>query len=491
MDLWQKFCDMQAELSKLYHAIAVLSWDQQTYMPVGGSEARAESLAYLQTLAHEKLISSKTKDLIYNLEYLKDDPEKGPIYNVVRREYEKAVKIPIALVTENAKTTSLAIAFWQEAKQKGDFSIFATHLEKVVTLQRQKAEVIGYDNEPYDALIDLYEPGIKTKDVEVIFKQLKEALIPLVMDITARQGKRPDLFNQDYAKKSQWDLGLKALQEMGFDFNRGRQDYSEHPFTISFDPSDVRITTNITTKSFPSSLYSSMHEGGHALYEQGIPEKWRHLAIGKAASIAVHESQSRMWENIVGRSKEYLSHLWPHIRTQFALELQTVDFDSFYQAINWVEPSLIRVNADEVTYDLHIFIRFELERDLLAGKLSVSDLPKAWDEKVESYLGIKVPNPAEGVLQDVHWAMGSIGYFPTYTLGNVIAAQFYQQARHEIPDLSQNIAVGNLSPLREWLREKIHQRGSILLPLQLLEEVCGSTLSVKPYLDYLKEKYLI
>ncbi len=491
MDLWQKFCDKQAEFSKLSHAIAVLSWDQQTYMPIGGSQARAESLAYLQTLAHEKLVSSETRDLICHLEFLQDDPKKGPIYNIVRREYEKAVKIPIELVTENAKATSLAIAAWQEAKLKEDFNIFEKHLEKVVALQRKRAEAIGYENDPYDALLDRFEPGMKSKDVAVIFEQLKENLILLVKEITAKQGKRPDFFNQDYAKKTQWDLSMKVLQEMGFDFNCGRQDYSEHPFTIGFDARDVRITTKITTNSFPNSLYSSMHEGGHALYEQGIPEKWRHLAIGNAASIAVHESQSRMWENIVGRSKEYLSHLWPYIKKQFASELQAVDFDNFYGAVNWVEPSLIRVSADEVTYNLHIFIRFELEKELLSGKLSVSNLPEAWEEKVESYLGIKVPTPSRGVLQDVHWAMGSIGYFPTYALGNVMAAQFYQQALHEIPDLTQNIATGNLAVLREWLRENIHQRGSTLLPLQLLEEVCGSSLSVKPYLKYLKNKYLV
>lgn len=490
MELWGKFLNLQADIRKINHAVALLVWDQQTYMPVGGTEARAESLGYLETLAHTKIVSKEASEILTALEYLSEDPEKGPLYRAAKRDYDHAVKIPTKLVEEMAKTSARAMTAWQEAKAKEDFSLFENYLEKLVDLALQKADALGYSDEPYDALLDSFEPGMTTKDVEVIFTKLKEALVPLVKEIVAKQGEKPAIFAQDYGEKGQWDIGIKALHEMGFDFDCGRQDYSVHPFTISFDPQDVRITTKIDPRSFPGSLFSSMHEGGHALYEQGIPKEWRNLAIGSAASLATHESQSRLWENIVGHSRGYLSHLWPELQKTFPNQLNKVDFNTFYSAINWVEPSLIRVDADEVTYNLHIFLRFEIERELLNGKIKVSQLPEAWNEKVESYLGIKVPSPSLGVLQDIHWSQGSIGYFPTYALGNVMASQFYAKALKEQPSLSDSIAKGELLPLREWLRDKIHSQGASLLPMELVEAVTGESLNVTPYLEYLKNKYL-
>lgn len=490
MNLWGKFIDAQAELRKIYHAIAVLSWDQQTYMPKLGTEARAESLAYLEKLAHSRLISEEFSQLIKDLEAVQDDETRGPIYRAARRNYESSAKIPSDLIEESARANSLAIAAWQEAKLKEDFSLFEKRLEKQFELALKKAEALGYEDEPYDALLGVFEPGMKTKDVDEIFSQLKEALIPLLKEVVANQGDKPNLFNQDFSKQGQWDLGIKALKEMGFDFDCGRQDYSAHPFTIGLDPKDVRITTQINERTFPASLFSSLHEGGHALYEQGIPSEWRHLAVGRAASLAVHESQSRLWENIVGRSKEYLLHLWPTMIELFPKQLQDVEFDLFYQAVNWVNPSLIRVDADEVTYNLHIFVRFELERDVLCGRLKVKDLPDAWNEKIKQYLGLEVPSPSKGLLQDIHWSLGSIGYFPTYALGNIMASQFYAKAELDLPNLQYDIAEGKLITLREWLRENIHKKGSTLIPLELVKDVTGKELSVEPYIIYLKNKYL-
>ncbi len=331
---------------------------------------------------------------------------------------------------------------------------------------------------------------MRTRDVADVFAQVRDGLVELVDAIAAagRPGAAP-IFDGAFDADAQWAFGIRILEDMGFDLTHGRQDRSAHPFTTAFSPQDVRTTTRIKPDDLRSGLFATIHEGGHALYEQGLPLTLDRTPAGQSASFSLHESQSRLWENLVGRSRAFWSHYLPQLREAFPARLGDVDLDNFYRAINVVEPSLIRVEADEVTYNLHIFLRFELEQDLLAGRLAVADLPEAWNGKMEAYLGVAPPDDAAGVLQDVHWSMGLLGYFPSYALGNLLAVQFYDQAADEIADLRELIAAGRLSPLREWLREEIHQHGRRYEPDELVRRVTGGPLDARPYLRYLNEKY--
>jgi len=377
-----------------------------------------------------------------------------------------------------------------KARAESDFAQFQPHLERVVDLTIQYAEALGYEDCLYDALLDRYEPEMKTTQVAAIFEQVKSSLIPLIQAIADR-GRPVDetVFDQEYPDQAQWDFGTLVLQDMNFDFTYGRQDRSAHPFTTGFSPHDVRITTRILPDHFQSGLFGTVHEGGHALYEQGMRIEIGRTPLFDGASFGVHESQSRLWENIVARSRNFWMHYLPRLRDFFLRQLTGVDLDTFYRALNKVEPSLIRVEADEVTYNLHIFLRFELEQELLEGQLSVADLPQAWNAKMEEYLGVIPPDDAQGVLQDVHWADGYMGYFPTYALGNLLSVQFYNQALEEIPDLPEQIAKGQFDTLLNWLRDNIHTHGKKFTPVELVQRVTGEQMNAAPFLAYLREKY--
>jgi carboxypeptidase Taq len=483
-----------ARISDLDAVCALLNWDQQVNMPPGGGEARAHHLSTVTSLAHRLFVSDETGDLLERAAEdtadLAYDSVDASLVRVTLREYVKMRRVPESLVAELSLVTSRAFNAWQEARAQSDFEQFRPHLEQVLALTISYAEAIGYEDCIYDALLDQFEPEMKTVEVVEVFETLRQGLLPLMQAIS-EQGRPPQQpsVQRTYPDQQQWDFGTLLLKDMGFDFEHGRQDRSSHPFTTAFSPHDVRLTTRIHPKQFQSALFATVHEGGHALYNQGIHPDLDHTPLFDGASYAVHESQSRLWENVIARSRRFWTHYLPLLRQSFPEQLTGVELETFYRAINTVEPSLIRVEADELTYNMHIFLRFELEQDLLQESLAVADLPEAWNAKMESYLGITPPNDAQGVLQDVHWSTGAFGYFPSYALGNLLAAQFYEQALKDMPQLPAQIGRGEFGPLLAWLRENIHQHGKIFTPSELVRRVTGAAMQAEPFLTYLRDKY--
>jgi carboxypeptidase Taq len=481
------------DIKDLQAAEAVLGWDQQVYMPSGGAEARAEQLATLSKIAHDMFIIDDIGLLLEDLakaDFPYDSDEDGLI-RVVRRDYDKARKLTSELVAKMSRTFSLGQQIWTKARADKKFGQFRDTLSEIVDLNIQVAEAFGYEACRYDALLDQNEPGMKTGEVARIFNTLKSELVPLVQAI-AGQKDRLDVscLKQEYDEKAQWDFGLIPLKAIGFDFERGRQDKSVHPFTTSFSVNDVRITTRVFKDQFPSALFSTLHEGGHALYDQSSDPSLERTFLAGGTSLGVHESQSRLWENVLGRSRAFWQFYYPRLQEFFPAQLESVGLEVFYRAINNVAPSFIRVEADEVTYNLHIFLRFDLEQDLIEGRLRVADLPDAWNAKMEAYLGLTPPNDALGVLQDIHWSVGLMGYFPTYALGNVLSLQFYQQALKEVPDLEEQFSQGEFSELRKWFKEKIHRHGRKFTAIELVRRITGAKeLDACPYLTYIKRKY--
>jgi carboxypeptidase Taq len=494
--LKEKFETLQAKLKdikNLHNAKAVLGWDQQVFMPPGGAEARAEQLATLSRLAHDMFVADDIGALLEDLarnDFPYDSDEAG-LVRVARRDYDLARKLPSELVEKMNRTYSLGQQIWARSRANKRFDQFQDILNEIVDLNIQEAEALGYDTCLYDALLDENEPGIKTSEVRKVFDAIKSELVPLVEAI-AKQGSRVDdsFLKQEFDETAQWDFGMMPLKAIGFDFNRGRQDKSVHPFTTSFSINDVRITTRVFKDQFPSALFSTLHEGGHALYDQSSAPSLEGTFLAGGTSMGVHESQSRLWENVLGRSRAFWQFYYPQLQKFFPAQLGSIGLEKFYRAVNRVAPSLIRVEADELTYNLHIFLRFELEQDLLERRLRVSDLPDAWNAKMEAYLGLTPPDDAMGVLQDIHWSVGSMGYFPTYTLGNVLSLQFYQQALKEIPGFEEQFSKGKFDEFREWFKQKIHMHGRKFTAAELLRRITGEKeMDARPYLDYIKRKY--
>jgi carboxypeptidase Taq len=483
-----------AEISDLRAASALLGWDQQTYMPAGGAAARAEQLATLGRLAHELFIAPVTGELLEGARVETDrksyDATESSLVRVIRREYEKARCVPTELVAELARTTSQALEVWTLAKAESSYSHFRPILQRIFELNRDLAQCLGYKEQLYDALLDQYEPGLTAGAISSLFVKLKKPLVDLQHSILAK-GSRNDgqLLRRNFEPERQWNFGLEVARKIGFNFQCGRQDKSVHPFTTAFSIHDVRITTRIHENYLPSSLFGTLHECGHALYEQGIDPKLERTSLNSGASLGIHESQSRLWENQVGRGRPFWNRFYPLLVEYFPDQLTHVSLDDFYHAINQVEPSLIRVEADEVTYNLHILLRFELEIALLEGQLDFNDLPSAWNSKMKEYLGITPTNDAQGLLQDVHWASGLIGYFPTYTLGNLISAQLFRKAESDVPQLREQIEKGEFQPLLNWLRQRIHRHGRKFEPVELMEKAIGEQLEAEPFLAYLKNKF--
>jgi carboxypeptidase Taq len=492
----QHYEQLKARLVEIGHigkAAAVLGWDQQCYMPPGGARERAEQLAVLGKITHERFVADETRRLLEGAEaeVADRDPEsdEAALARVVRRDFDKSVKIPAELVAEMAKTTALAHEVWVKAREDSDYKAFAPSLEKILDLNRQVAEHLGYEDQMYDALLDQYEPGMKTRDVGRVFAELKPGLVRLVRDIAARPPIDDSVLRRPYDEAKQLAFGEYVIRKMGFDFTRGRQDRAVHPFCTAFGKDDVRITTRFDKNWLPSALMGTIHEAGHALYEQGFDPKDDDTPLADAASLGVHESQSRLWENLIGRSRGFWDVFFPDLRRQFPEALADVDVETFYRAINKVEPSLIRVEADEVTYNLHIMLRFEMELALLDGSLPVADAPEAWNAKMREYLGITPPSDAEGVLQDVHWSGGSFGYFPTYSLGTLLSAQLYDKAVADAPSIPDDLARGEFGSLLAWLRAHVHKPGRRHLPAELIERACGEPAQSRSYLNYLNAKF--
>jgi carboxypeptidase Taq len=489
------------EIQRINSAASLLSWDQETYMPAGGGEARAEQISTLQGIAHQKLVSSEIEGLLaawINPETgeIRDSPGEAwdePSRSLLRevwRDYSRAKKLPSDFVVTLSRECSLAQQVWAEAKENQSFPQFLPNLRTVLSLKREEAAYLGYRDSPYDALLDEYEPGSTIKELRPLFSQIKGRLVPLLKKIQESSVQIDDtMLFHTFDQARQLEFGRMVLIAMGYDFERGRLDLSAHPFTTSFHPTDVRVTTRVHEHDLQSCLFSCIHEGGHGLYDQGLDPRYFGTPLGDSVSLGIHESQSRMWENCVGRSRPFWRFFYPMLQQTFHHQLRSLDGEQFYAAINRVKPSLIRVEADELTYNLHIMLRFEIEQDLIEGKTRPEDLPGIWNRKMEEYLGIVPSNDAEGVLQDVHWSFGAFGYFPTYTIGNLYSVQFYEQAKLEIPHLEDEIAAGQLMVLQRWLGQKIHRWGRMFTPDHLSRRVTGKSLDPEPFLSYVEKKY--
>ncbi len=481
------------EVSDIGHAASVLGWDQQVNMPRGGSEARGQQLATLSKIYQEKFIADEVGQLIEDVkqELAGADPnsDEAAMIRVASRNYNKAKRVPPEFVQEQAIVTTKAFEAWMEARQKSDFSIFRPHLEKVVELVHKYISFFPPGDHPYDTLLDDYEPGMKTEEVKAIFDTLRPKQVKLIKAIAGKKQVKDDFLFKKYNEKKLIDFGVDVVTRFGYDWSRGRQDKAPHPFETTFGVNDVRITTRFEDDNPLATLFSTMHEAGHAMYEQGSNPAYERTPLAGGTSLTVHESQSRMWENLVGRSMPFWEHFYPVLKKTFPSQLDGVSLKTFYKAINKVEPSLIRVNADEATYNLHIMLRLELEIGMVEGTIAVKDLPEIWNAKMQEYLGIVPPNDAKGVLQDIHWSGGSIGYFSTYALGNLVSAQLWEKIRKDIRDLDDQICKGNFSELLGWLRTNIHRHGHKYDPQVLVEKVTGSKITPEPYVRYLTKKY--
>lgn len=472
----------------------VLEWDERTYMPNKGAAHRGDQKALLSGMIHELFTSPRVGELISNAEAagITNDITSTDAVNIreLRRQYDKNVKIPKSLVEELARVTTLAESAWIEARKKRDAREFLPWLEKVIELKRQQAKAVGYKNEPYDALLDDYEPGETAQNIRKVFEGLKPQLVELVGAI-AKSKRKPnvEILEREYPIEKQAILGKIASATIGFDLEGGRIDITTHPFCSGLGPGDTRITTRYNLNHLGQAFFGIMHETGHALYDQGLETRHYGLPMGDAISLGIHESQSRMWENLVGRSRSFWVYFFPMVQKMFWESLGDVNLDEFYFAINDVRPSFIRVEADEVTYNLHILLRFEIEHAIFSGELKTVDIPGVWNEKFKSYFGITPPDDAQGCIQDVHWSSGLIGYFPTYTLGNLYASQFFAKAKKDIGNLDEQFERGQFGQLLGWLRKHIHCHGQRYRAEELVKRVTGESLNPSYLIKHLKEKY--
>jgi carboxypeptidase Taq len=488
--LYETYREHMRKLADVKSALALMQWDQETYMPVKGTAFRAQQVATLSEMAHELATSEKLGSLLETLAQataLSETEKKNIFLN--RQDFEKQKKYPPAFVRKMSETVSKSFNAWNRAKNENRFSLFENELAELVDLKKEETEIIGYADHPYDALMDEFEKGCTVKLIDRIFGDMLPKLRVILEKI--RQSKSPEdsfLFSS-FDKKKQWDFGIQVIGQLGFDFEAGRQDLSSHPFSTSFNPYDVRITTRIDEHDFSSMLFSCIHETGHALYEQGLPESEYGLPSGEYASLGIHESQSRLWENHVGRSRAFWKFQYPAVREKFPEVFDGIREDSFYKAVNKVNPSLIRTESDELTYHFHVMIRYEIEKMLISGTLKTNDIPGCWNELYQKWLGIPVPDDQRGCLQDVHWSHGSFGYFPTYSLGSFYSAQFFARANRDIEGLPEKIEKGDTASLLSWLRQRIHASGRTWNSEEICKKATGETLNVQYFLDYLLDKY--
>ena len=478
------------ELRDLGGLIGLATWDRETYLPPKGAESRAYQLSTVQGIYHERLVDPRLGELLAwaagNKE-LTDD--QRAMARVLTHERDRAVKVPKALVQALAEAQSRGLVAWREARERNRFALFKPALEHLLALRREQADAHGHGGERYDALLEGYEPGMRVARLTPVLTALRDDLISLVAAIQAAPHEVADFFQgRRFDPEAQWRFTLRLLGDMGFDLEAGRQDKSIHPFSSGQHPRDVRLTTDIEEGSL-GALFSTLHEGGHGLYEQGFSEAHHRTPLASAPSMGLHESQSRLWENLVGRSRAFWTHYYPALREAFPEALAGVDLDTFHTAINRVTPSLIRVDADEVTYNLHIVLRYELELLLIRDELPLDELPAAWNERMRRFLGVTPPDDTQGVLQDIHWAWGELGYFPTYALGNLYSASLFRAAERALPDLNAQLRRGELLPLREWLRVHVHRQGYRLPAEALIQQVTGRGLTDTDFLAYLREKY--
>ncbi len=488
--LYQDYKTHLQKIADVKYASAVLQWDQETYMPQKGAAFRAQQLATLSEMAHELFVQPSFKNLLQDL-LACDDLNELQKKNVALSwyDYTQQQKLSGEFVRQLSEASSKSFQAWISARKENSFSLFAGDLSGLLELKKQEADLLGYELHPYNALLNQYERGCTVALLDKVFSALQTPLKELLNKITARPQVDDHFLQQHYPKQQQWEFGMAILQQMGFDFGAGRQDISEHPFTTNFSSQDVRVTTRIDVNDFSSMTWSCIHECGHALYEQGLPAAEYGLPLGEYTSLSIHESQSRLWENNVGRSSNSWQHFFPLAQQYFPVQLKDTTLKQFYHGINKVQPSLIRTEADELTYHFHVLIRYGLEKKLVEGTLQVKDIPAYWNEQYKALLGVQVPNDKQGCLQDVHWSHGSFGYFPTYSLGSFYAAQFFAAAEKQLIDLPASITKGNYKPLLNWLRTAIHTHGRKYTSEELCERIAGEPLNIEYFLRYALDKY--
>ena len=487
--------DRLGEVHDLSRAASLLGWDERTMMPSAGIEARAQVLATLARVRHEMFSSERIGEL---LETARPEASGEPhdsvdaaLLRVVSRDHEKARRVPSELRAEMAHAASIAEGVWIEARRKSDFKLLLPHLQRNVDLARRFAECYeGFESfeEPYDALLDEYEPGMSTAEMQRLLGELRDGLIPIVEELGEREPADDSLLRGDFPAEEQRALIAELLAELPLPEDGWRLDPTEHPFATGIALGDIRLTTRYDESYLGMALFSALHEAGHGIYESGVDPELQRTPLAKPRSLGLHESQSRLWENWVGRSRPYLKHILPRLRKAFPAAFKGSRLDGLVGAANRAEASLIRVEADELTYNLHILIRFELELEIFRGELELKNLPRAWNSRYRSYLGLDVPDAANGVLQDVHWSGGAFGYFPTYSLGNVIAGQLWEAVRRDLPDLDDSIATGDLRRLGDWLREHVHRYGRRLSVAEILDRAGCGPLSVEPLLEHLRQR---
>ncbi|SRR5579871_271527 len=489
-DLYNEYKAQMRKIADVKNASAILQWDEETYLPAKGAAFRGQQMATLSEISHQLFVEERLGNILEELKARNDLSEKEKRNVELNTEdYLKQKKFSSGFVKKMSEAVSKSFHSWIESRKQNDFSIFENDLNDLLQLKRQEADLLGFENHPYNALLNEFEKDCTVNLLDGTFAEILQPLKNILAQIRSKPQGDDSFLRQFFPKQQQWDLGMKIIKQLGFDFEAGRQDISEHPFTTSFNNNDVRITTRINENDFSSMMWSCIHETGHALYEQGLPESEYGLPLGEYTSLSIHESQSRIWENCVGRSMAFWENNYEQVQQTFSSQLGKVSVSEFYHAINKVQPSLIRTEADELTYHFHVIIRYEIEKLLIEGTLRIHEIPIYWNEQYEKYLGVKVPDDKHGCLQDVHWSHGSFGYFPTYSLGSFYAAQLFDYAKRQTADLDQEIKNGNTKPLLEYLRKHIYQYGRMYTSEKLLEKINGEGLNINYFLEYLLQKY--
>ena len=490
-ELYNQYKTKLQKIADVKYATAVLQWDQETYLPPKGNPIRGRQIATLSEMAHRQFTDEATGALLNELvtkEDLSDNERKNILLSL--EDYNKSKKLSSEFVRQMSETVTKSFHTWIQARKDNSFSGFQKPLDDLIQLKKQEAEMLGYQHHPYNALMNDYDKGLTVAIVDNVFADLKPKLSALLDNIKNKTQVDNSFLHQHFDKDSQWKFGMEILKQMHFDFEAGRQDISEHPFTINFNNNDVRITTRIDENDFGNMVWSCIHEGGHALYEQGLPTAEYGLPLSEYTSLSIHESQSRLWENNLGRGLPFWQHNMPFAKKYFPKQFSNITIEQFYKAINKVQPSLIRTEADELTYHFHVMIRYEIEKMLIDGSIKTKDIPAYWNEHYEKYLGIKVPDDKQGCLQDVHWSHGSFGYFATYSLGSLYAAQFFAAYQSQNPALENELALGNSKNLLHWLRQQIHCYGRYYTSEELCTKVTGEPLNSACFMDYAGKKYI-
>lgn len=490
----QKFSQYKTILQKiadLKYASAVLQWDQETYLPKNGNDARGRQIATLNEVAHEQFTNESLGNLLRELAAVNDlSIKEQRNVQLSLDDYTKSKKMPSAFVRKMSEAVNISFHSWIQARKENSFAIFEKPLQQIIDLKKQEVDLLGYEKHPYDALMNDYDKGLTTTIVDKLFADLRPQLSSLLEKITTKPSIDNSFLHQHFDKNAQWDTGIEILKRIHFNFDAGRQDVSEHPFTTNFSSQDVRVTTRVDENDFSNMLWSCIHEGGHALYEQGLPDDEYGLPLGEYCSLSIHESQSRLWENCIGRGLPFWKCNYKLIQDNFPQQFRSISVEQFYQGLNKVQPSLIRTEADELTYHFHVMIRYEIEKLLIEGSISAKDIPAYWNEHYRKYLGINVPDDRRGCLQDVHWSHGSFGYFATYSIGSLYAAQFFATIKKAVPLIETQIVEGNTIKVWEWLQKNIYAYGRFFTSEELCMVATGQFLSSKYFMGYLNEKFL-